>query len=90
MIYILLNAPTDEKSWNEQMRSAVVQFITGSSKLPLDKFSVEITLATGSSDALPSSHTCFNQLVLPSYQKLETLREKMFYAIREAADFQLT
>ena len=34
---------------------------------------------------LPSSHTCFNHLLLPEYESLEQLRERFTTAITEGA-----
>jgi hypothetical protein len=38
---------------------------------------------------LPEAHTCFNQLVLPSYDCAETMREKLTIAISNAEGFGL-
>eukprot|EP00949_MAST-11_sp_MAST-11-sp1_P003082 g3082.t1 len=68
-------------------RAKIIRFATGSPGIPLDGLEPDFTMTAATSEgatdgaALPVAHTCFNQLVLPSYQKLETLREKMFYAI---------
>ena len=40
--------------------------------------------------ALPKAHTCFNQLVLPRYQSLEILQQKLKYAISNTEGFQMT
>ena len=41
--------------------------------------------------ALPTAHTCFNQLVLPAYQSCEQLRERLTYALDESgASFGMT
>ena len=45
------------------------------------RFTIE--RAFGDAEALPSSHTCFNTLVLPQYADAELLREKLLIAIRE-------
>jgi hypothetical protein len=36
---------------------------------------------------LPSSHTCFNQLVIPGYSSKEILREKLLIAIDNSTGF---
>lgn len=41
-------------------------------------------------DRLPTSSTCFNLLKLPNYQRRSTLREKLRYAIRSNAGFELS
>ena len=42
--------------------------------------------AFGDPEALPSSHTCFNTVVLPQYTDADVLREKLLIAIREGAE----
>ena len=41
-------------------------------------------------NALPTAHTCFNQLVLPEYKSVETLMQKLRYAFKNSSGFQLT
>ena len=70
---------------NEDL-AKLVQFITGTSKIPVDGFS-ELQGMNGPQkisihrDAnvhqLPKSHTCFNQLDLPNYPNKEILKEKL-------------
>ena len=36
---------------------------------------------------LPSSHTCFNQLVLPNYSSKDILRQKLMMAIDNSTGF---
>ena len=78
---------------SRNQKAAFLQFVTGSSKVPLagfgelpgmrgvQKFSIH--KASGSSGALMSAHTCFNSLDLPAYESEEELREKLLYAINE-------
>jgi E3 ubiquitin-protein ligase HUWE1 len=94
--------PTDKQIewfWNvlfslsRNQKASFLQFVTGSSKVPLagfgelpgmrgvQKFSIH--KAGGSSGALMSAHTCFNSLDLPTYNSEEELREKLLYAINE-------
>ncbi|KAL6759433.1 hypothetical protein V8C86DRAFT_3013524 [Haematococcus lacustris] len=71
----------------------VLQFITGTSKVPLEGFKAlqgiggpqkfQIHKAYGASNRLPSAHTCFNQLDLPEYDSKEVLRERLMLAIHE-------
>jgi E3 ubiquitin-protein ligase HUWE1 len=80
-------------SLSRNQKAAFLQFVTGSSKVPLagfgelpgmrgvQKFSIHKT--SGSSGALMSAHTCFNSLDLPVYNSEEELREKLLYAINE-------
>ncbi|KAL3924119.1 MAG: hypothetical protein SGILL_001241, partial [Bacillariaceae sp.] len=80
-------------SLSRKQKASFLQFVTGSSKVPLagfgelpgmrgvQKFSIHKT--GGSSGALMSAHTCFNSLDLPTYISEEELREKLLYAINE-------
>ena len=80
-------------SLSRNEKAAFLQFVTGSSKVPLAGFSelqgmrgvqkFSIHKQTGTSGALMSAHTCFNQIDLPVYQSQEELREKLLYAINE-------
>ena len=40
-------------------------------------------------DRLPTSHTCFNSLLLPDYSSAAKLREKLLTAISNAQGFGL-
>ena len=76
-------------------KAAFLQFVTGSSKVPLNGFSelqgmrgtqkFSIHKATGSVGALMSAHTCFNSLDLPSYKNEDEMKDKLLYAIKEGA-----
>ncbi|QDZ19375.1 HECT domain-containing ubiquitin-protein ligase [Chloropicon primus] len=73
----------------------LVQFVTGTSKVPLEGFKslqgvsgpqkFQIHKAFVSTELLPTSHTCFNQLDIPEYETKEKLRERLLVAIREGA-----
>ncbi|CAI1858360.1 hypothetical protein SEUBUCD646_0B05560 [Saccharomyces eubayanus] len=81
------------RSFDAEERAKLLQFVTGTSKVPLNgfkelsgvngvcKFSIHRDF--GSSERLPSSHTCFNQLNLPPYESYETLRGSLLLAINE-------
>jgi len=81
-------------SLTRSQKAAFLQFVTGSSKVPLNgfaelqgmrgiqRFSIH---RVGASSALPAAHTCFNQLDLPVYQNEEELKEKLLLAIEEGA-----
>eukprot|EP00804_Cyclotella_cryptica_P030429 CCRYP_008520-RB/>CCRYP_008520-RB protein AED:0.03 eAED:0.03 QI:213/1/1/1/1/1/14/495/4469 len=94
--------PTDKEIvwfWNimfslsRSEKAAFLQFVTGSSKVPLAGFSelqgmrgvqkFSINKASGSAGALMSAHTCFNALDLPVYTSEEEMKEKLLYAISE-------
>jgi E3 ubiquitin-protein ligase HUWE1 len=81
-------------SFSEEDRVLFVQFVTGSAKVPLEGFASlmgmrgiqkpNVHRAYGS-DALPTAHTCFNQLDLPEYKTEVELKEKLLMAIREGS-----
>ncbi|ODV78923.1 uncharacterized protein CANTADRAFT_65601 [Suhomyces tanzawaensis NRRL Y-17324] len=81
------------KSFDNEERAKLLQFATGTSKVPLNGFK-ELSGANGTckfsihrdygtTDRLPSSHTCFNQIDLPAYESYETLRGSLLLAITE-------
>lgn len=81
------------RSFDAEERAKLLQFATGTSKVPLNgfkelggsngtsKFSIHRDF--GSTERLPSSHTCFNQIDLPAYDSYETLRGSLLLAITE-------
>ena len=72
------------KAMSEAERRNVLRFCTGTTRIPLDGFDPPFTLTKagdGSPELLPTSHTCFNQLVLPcGIRTEERMREKLLYA----------
>ena len=81
------------ESFSNDVREDVMRFITGTAKVPLDGFdpAFTITKAEGADEnTLPTSHTCFNQLVLPEYQTEEKLIEKLLYAVKNGHGFHLS
>mmetsp|Transcript_9714 Transcript_9714/g.19497 ORF Transcript_9714/g.19497 Transcript_9714/m.19497 type:complete len:1063 (+) Transcript_9714:3-3191(+) len=82
-------------SLSRNEKASFLQFVTGSSKVPLagfgelpgmrgvQKFSIHKT--GGTAGSLMSAHTCFNSLDLPVYKSEDQLREKLLYAINEGA-----
>ncbi|KAK1269592.1 E3 ubiquitin-protein ligase UPL2 [Acorus gramineus] len=82
------------QGFSEEDKARLLQFVTGTSKVPLEGFSAlqgisgsqkfQIHKAYGSPDHLPSAHTCFNQLDLPEYPSKEQLEERLLLAIHEA------
>ena len=55
----------------------------------MSEMSFKISAVNVNTDMLPTSHTCFNQLVLPRYKSKQTLREKLVIAISNAEGFGL-
>ncbi|XP_024960063.1 E3 ubiquitin-protein ligase UPL1-like [Cynara cardunculus var. scolymus] len=82
------------KAFNKEDRARLLQFVTGTSKVPLEGFKAlqgisgpqrfQIHKAYGGPERLPSAHTCFNQLDLPEYPSKEQLQERLLLAIHEA------
>ena len=81
------------ESFKNETREDVMRFVTGTAKVPLDGFdpAFTITRAEGADEeTLPTSHTCFNQLVLPEYRSVEKLIEKLMYAVKHGRGFHLS
>ncbi|KFM28642.1 E3 ubiquitin-protein ligase UPL1 [Auxenochlorella protothecoides] len=74
----------------------LVQFVTGTSKVPLDGFAAlqgvhgpqkfQIHKAYGDVERLPTAHTCFNQLDILEYATKEQLRERLMMALHEGSE----
>ncbi|CDR40473.1 CYFA0S05e00936g1_1 [Cyberlindnera fabianii] len=85
-----------EEMTNEE-KSLLVKFATSVPRAPLLGFKAlnpqfGITNAGGlkeHSDSLPTASTCVNLLKLPNYQNKEKLRQKLLYAIKAEAGFDL-
>ncbi|DBA03405.1 TPA: hypothetical protein N0F65_002813 [Lagenidium giganteum] len=75
-----------------ELRGHFLKFMTGTNKIPLDGFEPPLNLTKSDLDpqALPRTHTCFNQLVLPEYSSYETLVDKITFAIKNAEGFDLS
>ena len=81
------------KSFSSEEVAKCLQFITGTSKVPLEgmgqlegmngitKFNIHKDF--GNKDRLPSSHTCFNQLDLPEYDSYEALKKALYTAMTQ-------
>lgn len=75
----------------------LLKFVTGTNKLPiggfeklygsneLQKFTINRVVKKG----LPTSHSCFNRLDLPEYNKKKDLRKHIYYAIRNSEGFDI-
>ncbi|KAG0131066.1 hypothetical protein HOY82DRAFT_349408 [Tuber indicum] len=85
------------RSFDKEERAKLLQFVTGTSKVPLNGFKelegmngfskFNIHRDYGSKDRLPSSHTCFNQIDLPEYESYESLRQNILTAITQGAEY---
>ncbi|XP_039291187.1 E3 ubiquitin-protein ligase HUWE1-like [Nilaparvata lugens] len=84
------------REFNQAERAKFLQFVTGTSKVPLQGFSAlegmngvqkfQIHRDERSTDRLPSAHTCFNQLDLPVYEDSQKLRNNLLKAIYECSE----
>jgi len=83
-------------SFNNEMRSRLLQFVTGTSRVPMNGFkelygSNGPQLYTiekwGSPTNYPRAHTCFNRLDLPPYESYQQLRDKLIKAIEGSEGF---
>ena len=76
-----------------ELQLDLLKFATGSTKAPiggLGKMNFKIQRAGPDSDHLPTSHTCFNTLLLPDYgDNFEKLNERLSRAIVECEGFGL-
>ncbi|KAK2731309.1 hypothetical protein FQN55_004780 [Onygenales sp. PD_40] len=85
------------RSFDKEERAKLLQFVTGTSKVPLNGFKelegmngfskFNIHRDYGNKDRLPSSHTCFNQLDLPEYDSYETLRQRLYTAMTAGGEY---
>nr|XP_018901439.1 PREDICTED: E3 ubiquitin-protein ligase Nedd-4 isoform X2 [Bemisia tabaci] len=83
-------------SFNNEMRARLLQFVTGTSRVPMNGFKElygsngpqMFTIEKwGSVDNYPRAHTCFNRLDLPPYESYHQLREKLIKAIEGSQGF---
>ncbi|KAH8907116.1 E3 ubiquitin protein ligase TOM1-like protein [Coniochaeta sp. PMI_546] len=85
------------RSFDKEERAKLLQFVTGTSKVPLNGFKelegmngisrFNIHRDYGDTKRLPSSHTCFNQLDLPEYESYDVLRSRILKAITAGSDY---
>ncbi|KAG7467067.1 hypothetical protein MATL_G00149400 [Megalops atlanticus] len=77
-------------SFGEEQKRLFLQFTTGTDRAPvggLGKLKMIIAKNGPDTDRLPTSHTCFNVLLLPEYSTKEKLRERLLKAITYAKGF---
>ncbi|KAF2190861.1 E3 ubiquitin-protein ligase HUWE1 [Zopfia rhizophila CBS 207.26] len=85
------------RSFDKEEQAKLLQFVTGTSKVPLNGFKelegmngfsrFNIHRDYGSKERLPSSHTCFNQLDLPEYETYEDLRKQLYTAMTAGSEY---
>merc|ERR1712060_1011203 len=74
-------------SFDDEQRKELLTFISGSDRAPpkgLGAPEARLTISRQSADAesLPTSHTCFNHLLIPEYSSKEKLEAKLRLAIK--------
>lgn len=83
-------------SFNNEMRARLLQFVTGTSRVPMNGFkelygSNGPQLFTierwGAPENYPRAHTCFNRIDLPPYESYQQLRDKLIKAIEGSQGF---
>lgn len=84
------------RSFDQALRAKFIQFVTGTSKVPLQGFGslegmngpqkFQIHRDDRCTDRLPTAHTCFNQLDLPAYETYDKLRQMLLLAIEECPE----
>ncbi|KAI6649166.1 E3 ubiquitin-protein ligase HECW2-like [Oopsacas minuta] len=86
------------EEFENEDRLRLLQFITGSSSIPLNGFQgltsthghvQRFTIRLIYGEGLPESHTCFNRLDIPRYSSYEELKQKLLYAIRNTQGFNI-
>lgn len=88
------------EKYSDEMQARLLQFVTGSSRVPLQGFRAlqgstgaagprlfTIHLIDAPIDNLPKAHTCFNRIDIPPYPSLEHMYEKLTQAVEETCGF---
>ncbi len=101
MTIVYSSAPQAVESYSSEMRARLLQFVTGSSRVPLQGFKA-LQGSTGAvgprlftihltNDVpiqnLPKAHTCFNRIDLPPYETYQQLYDKLTQAVEETCGF---
>ncbi|XP_072030008.1 E3 ubiquitin-protein ligase SMURF2-like [Amphiura filiformis] len=87
-------------TFDEEKRARLLQFVTGTSKVPLQGFKA-LQGSTGApgprlftihqidadTNNLPKAHTCFNRLDIPPYETYEKFLEKLTCAVEDTCGF---
>jgi len=83
-------------SWNEEKKSRLLQFTTGTSRISVNgfkdlqgsdgprRFTIE---KAGDVNYLPKANTCFNALILPPYKSFWQLENKWTLAVEQTMGF---
>ncbi|THD27031.1 Ubiquitin protein ligase E3A [Fasciola hepatica] len=90
---VIKNFWTVVHSMNAEQQRQLLQFATGSDRIPVGGMSkMKFTIARQGADAdrLPTAHTCFNILLLPDYLTLEQLQHHLLIAITYCKGFGMS
>jgi ubiquitin-protein ligase E3 A len=74
-----------------EQKKKFLSFVTGCDRAPmggLGKLKMLIQ-RSGETSRLPTSHTCFNVLILPEYETEESMRRNLMTAVNNAEGFGL-
>lgn len=77
-------------NFSNEQKKKLLFFATGTDRVPiggLAKLNFVIAKSGPDSDRLPSSHTCFNVLLLPEYSSKEKLESRLLTAIQNSEGF---
>jgi len=75
-----------------EQKKKLLFFVTGSDRAPikgLQELKFVIQSGGTNEETLPTSHTCFNTLILPNYRNAEDLKNKLLIAINNSQGFGL-
>jgi E3 ubiquitin ligase SMURF1/2 len=88
------------ESFDEEKRARLLQFVTGSSRVPLQGFKAlqgstgtqgprlfTIQHIDGKTESLPKAHTCFNRIDIPPYESFEKMVDKLTLAVENTCGF---
>lgn len=70
--------------FSDEQKKLLLSFTTGSDRVPvggLGKLAFVIARNGTDSDRVPTSHTCFNVLLLCEYSSIEKLKDRLLTAI---------
>ncbi|RUS72176.1 hypothetical protein EGW08_020071 [Elysia chlorotica] len=90
------DSPTIRHFWSvvhglvEEEKRKLLQFTTGTDRVPvggLSQLKMIVARNGPDSDRLPTSHTCFNVLLLPEYSSEDRLRDRLLKAINYSKGF---
>lgn len=85
------------KSFSPREQAELLRFVTSCERPPPlgfasmnPPFTIQRVGILRDGDKLPSASTCFNILKLPTYSSEKVLKERLLYAIKSGAGFELT